>query len=237
MNLFINDKPVKFIQTDKYLDLANQYSSVVDGKLTAVKAPLLKGHVLVVEPTVVLLYKLFTLMRVKKLKKLQSITFATANKRELVKAVKKHFKIIKAAGGIVSKDNRILLMYRLKKWDLPKGKLDKDEKSKIGALREVEEECNVKVKLDHKVCSTWHTYTQNGNRIMKKTKWYAMTCLDDTAMKPQLEEDIEQLIWVDPEQAKILLADSYKSINYVVDKYFKRLKTLQERDNNQAGWL
>ena len=172
------------------------------------KSSQLKGPVLVVEPTVMLLYKLFTVMRVKKLKKLQSITFAVANKKELVKAVKRHFKIIKAAGGIVSKDDRILLIYRLRKWDLPKGKLDKDEKSKKGAVREVEEECNVKVKLEHKVCSTWHTYMQNGSRILKKTNWYAMSCLDDTAMKPQLEESIEQLIWVDKEQAKILVANS-----------------------------
>lgn len=236
MNLFINDKPVKFIQTDKYLD-ANRYASVLDGKLTGVKASPLKGHVLVLEPSVELLYKLFTIMRIKKLKKLQSITFATTNKKELVKAVKRHFKIIKAAGGIVSKEGRILLIYRLKKWDLPKGKLDKDEKSKIGAVREVEEECNVKVKLEHKVCATWHTYMQNGSRIMKKTNWYAMSCLDDTSMKPQLEEDIEQLIWVDPEQAKILLANSYCSINYVADKYFQHQKALQAGDNNQVGWL
>jgi ADP-ribose pyrophosphatase YjhB (NUDIX family) len=237
MNLFINDKPVKFIETEKYIDIAKRYAAVLDGKLTGVKASQLKGHVLVVEPTVVLLYKLFTIMRVKKLKKLESITFATANKKELVKALKRHFKIIKAAGGVVSKDNRILLMYRLKKWDLPKGKLDKDEKSRTGAVREVEEECNVKVKPEHRVCSTWHTYMQNGSRMLKKTKWYAMTCLDDTQMKPQLEEDIEQLIWVDQVQAKILLADSYCSVNYVVDKYFQQQKAIQEGDNNQVGWV
>jgi ADP-ribose pyrophosphatase YjhB (NUDIX family) len=237
MNLFINDKPVKFIQTDKYTNIANGYAAVLDGKLTGVKASQLKGSVLVMEPTVVLLYKLFTVMRVKKLKKLKSITFVTANKKELVKALKRHFKIIEAAGGVVSKDDRILLMYRLKKWDLPKGKLDKDEKSKIGAVREVEEECNVKVRLEHKICSTWHTYMQNGSRMLKKTKWYTMTCLDDTQMKPQLEEDIEQLIWVDQVQAKILLADSYCSINYVVDKYYQKQKAIQEGDNNQVGWL
>jgi 8-oxo-dGTP pyrophosphatase MutT (NUDIX family) len=237
MNLFINDKPVKFIQINHYSDIASRYAAVVDGKQTGVKTSQLKGHVLVAEPTVALLYKLFAVMRVKKLKKLESITFATANTKELVKAMKRHFKIIKAAGGVVSKDGRILLMYRLKKWDLPKGKLEKDEKSKPGAVREVEEECNVKVKPEYKICSTWHTYMQNGNRMLKKTKWYAMDCLDDTQMKPQLEEDIEQLMWVDEVQAKILLADSYCSINYVVDTYYQKEKALQERNNNEIGWL
>jgi hypothetical protein len=78
---------------------------------------------------------------------------------------------------------------------------------------------------------------QNGNRMLKKTKWYAMDCLDDTQMKPQLEEDIEQLMWVDEVQAKILLADSYCSINYVVDTYYQKEKALQERNNNEIGWL
>ena len=237
MNLFINDRPVKFIQTDKSIEIASRYTTVLDGRQPAIKASLLKGNVLVIEPSVMLLYKFFTVMRVKKLKRLVSITFATANKKELVKAVKRHFKIIKAAGGIVSKDDRILLMYRLKKWDLPKGKLDKDESSKTGAVREVEEECNVQVKLEHKVCATWHTYMQNGSRILKKTKWYAMTCLDDRQMKPQLEEDIEQLIWVDEVQAKILLATSYRSINYVIDKYYQKQKAMQGKNNNEIGWL
>jgi 8-oxo-dGTP pyrophosphatase MutT (NUDIX family) len=128
-------------------------------------------------------------------------------------------------------------MYRLKKWDLPKGKLDREEKSKEGAVREVEEECNIKVRLEAKVCATWHTYMQNGNRILKRTKWYAMACIDDSQMRPQLEEDIEQLIWVDKEQAKILLADSYQSINYVVDKYYQQKAKTEQGDNKQIGWL
>jgi hypothetical protein len=37
MNLFINDKPVKFIETEKYIDIATHYAAVLDGKLTGVK--------------------------------------------------------------------------------------------------------------------------------------------------------------------------------------------------------
>src|SRR5688500_14172701 len=43
----------------------------------------------------------------------------------LFAAFKQHLKLIQAAGGLVHTENdTILLIYRLKKWDLPKGKLD-----------------------------------------------------------------------------------------------------------------
>jgi hypothetical protein len=223
MNLFVNDKPVRVIKTEELSKLNGRFHVRFNDQTVHVKATQLQGDVLVIEPSVLLLFKIFTLMRTKKLKKMNSITFVTSNKKNFVNAIKGHFKIIKAAGGLITKDDKILLMYRLKKWDLPKGKLDKNEKSKDGAVREVEEECNIKVKLERKICSTWHTYTQNGSKILKKTKWYEMSCLDDSHMRPQVEEDIEQLIWVDKEQAEILLSTkSYKSIKYVFDKFHKQ---------------
>lgn len=225
MNLFVNDKPVRFVHTDQYN--AARYDIKIDGQSTQVKASQLQGNVVVIEPSVLLLYKLFTIMRVKKLKKLASLTFITASKQNMIKIIKSQFKIVKAAGGLVCKGDQFLLMYRLKKWDLPKGKLEKDEKSKQGAIREVEEECNIKIKTENKICSTWHTYTQNGNKILKRTKWYAMTCTDDSQMTPQAEENIEQLIWVDQSQAEVLLTNSYESVRYVFEKYFKRHKALQ----------
>ena len=49
------------------------------------------------------------------------------------------FNIIKAGGGVVNNNkNQILFIYRLKRWDLPKGKLDKGETIRECAEREVE---------------------------------------------------------------------------------------------------
>jgi hypothetical protein len=50
------------------------------------------------------------------------------NFEKLKKAFFKHFKLVQAAGGLVkNKDGEILLIFRRGKWDLPKGKLDKNE--------------------------------------------------------------------------------------------------------------
>ena len=53
----------------------------------------------------------------------------------------KHFKLIKAGGGLVkNKAGQILLIFRRGKWDLPKGKLDDNETLLQCAIREVREE-------------------------------------------------------------------------------------------------
>ena len=47
---------------------------------------------------------------------------------KLKKAFFKHFTLIEAAGGILQNhEKEILVIYRLNKWDLPKGKLDEGE--------------------------------------------------------------------------------------------------------------
>jgi len=132
---------------------------------------------------------------------------------------KSKFKIVKAAGGVVEKKDKILMIYRLKKWDLPKGKLEKGEKAKAGAVREVEEECNIKVELGRKICNSWHTYSLNEKNILKKTIWYTMKSLDDSQMKPQKSEDIEEVRWLKTKDLFHALKDSYQSIRWIFKKY------------------
>jgi ADP-ribose pyrophosphatase YjhB (NUDIX family) len=129
------------------------------------------------------------------------------------------FKVIKAAGGLVRKKDKFLMIYRMKKWDLPKGKKEKKEKYKDTAVREILEECNVSVKLGKKICTTWHTYTMNKRAMLKKTRWYVMDVVDDSKMKPAIEEDIEELRWMNPKEVYHALQLSYKSIAYVFEKY------------------
>jgi len=131
------------------------------------------------------------------------------------------FKVVKAAGGLVRKKDKFLMIYRMKKWDLPKGKKERAERSKQAAVREVEEECNVSVRLGKKICTTWHTYTMNKRAMIKKTRWYIMDVIDDTRMRPAAAEDIEETRWMNRKEVYHALEHSYKSISYVFEQYYE----------------
>ena len=60
------------------------------------------------------------------------------------KKLKSHYKLVKAAGGIVSDNHgRTLIIERNNYWDLPKGHKKKNESIEDAALREVQEECSI----------------------------------------------------------------------------------------------
>lgn len=210
MNVFINDVPliIKKVSDKVY---KHKYDLVLgaDDEFTSKD---LVGDVLVRDATSAFLDRLLRLMEVKKLKKLKTLTMMARKKSNLILHLKDQFKIAKAAGGLVVKDGQVLMIYRLGKWDLPKGKLKSDEDVALGAMREVEEECNIKVELGEKLPSTWHSYAYKGNKMLKKTSWFVMKCLDDSVMRPQTEEYIEEVRWMSPQDALARLEESYASI-------------------------
>ena len=116
------------------------------------------------------------------------------------------------------------MIYRMKKWDLPKGKKEKGEKYRQTAAREVAEECNISVKTGAKICTTWHTYTMNKRAMLKKTRWYVMDCTDDAKMKPEAAEDIEDIRWMSRKEVYHALEHSYKSISYVFERYYEKVE-------------
>lgn len=131
------------------------------------------------------------------------------------------FKIIEAAGGVVRNNfNEILFIYRRKKWDLPKGKLDKGEIPEKAAIREVQEETGLeKVIVEKPVCNTYHIYRLKDKLVLKTTYWYSMLCRDCNTLIPQQEEDIEKAEWVPNTRLKNVLADTYGTIYDVIEKY------------------
>jgi ADP-ribose pyrophosphatase YjhB (NUDIX family) len=151
------------------------------------------------------------------------------NYEEIKDFLRSRFKIVKAAGGLVRKKEKFLMIYRLKKWDLPKGKKEKNEKYKQTAVREVEEECNISVKLGAKICTTWHTYTMNKSAMLKKTRWYVMDSIDDSRMRPAIEEDIEEVRWMNPKEVYHALEHSYKSISYVFERFYEKIEIKSSR--------
>ncbi|UOR06161.1 NUDIX domain-containing protein [Hymenobacter aerilatus] len=217
MNVFINDIPL-IIKKNSEKIYKHRYDLILNPE-DEFSSKDLVGDVLVRDVTDVFIDRLLRMMEVKKLKKLTSLTLLARKKGRLILHLKDQFRIVKAAGGLVTKDGMVLMISRFNKWDLPKGKLKKEEDPGIGALREVEEECNIKVSLGEKLPSTWHSYAYNGNKILKKTNWYTMQCLDDSLMKPQAEEYIEEVRWMTPQEALSVLDDSYASIALVVRHY------------------
>lgn len=219
--LYINDTPVILHSKEEMINFAD-YELKIDAStsqnLDGVK---LKDDVLVVGASEKYIKSCIDSFSKQRVKKLDSITFLVDDLNAVKKFIKNQFRVIKAAGGVVVKENKVLLIFRLNKWDLPKGKLEKKESPEKGAVREVEEECNIKVALREKICSTWHTYMQNGRKILKKTHWYRMDCLNDVEIHPQLEEDITEVRWMNQEEVMQSLYNSYNSIRQVMRTYYK----------------
>ncbi|WP_018621011.1 NUDIX hydrolase [Spirosoma luteum] len=228
MIVFVNDRPIRLVGpraaaqlTDPALEggpPVTEYDEVVDARLELLRDDVLHGHLLVLNATPTTVSKLLALLQKADASYMLSVTLGCLDKEACEEAIKKPFKVIKAAGGVVLKGDKMLLMFRRGVWDLPKGKLDPGESSRMGAAREVREETGVKVSVHQRICTTWHTYTLNGNRILKRTKWYQMGVLDESRMAPQLDEDIEKLSWFNRRETKLALTNSFSSIRYVIDQ-------------------
>lgn len=232
MKLFVNSISVRIQKLSKEIKISN-YDVIVNGGNKNIYVGMLLGDVLINDASIAQIDRMFKLMRKKRLLKLNSITFTVDDRESARHFVKSRFRIIKAGGGVVSKENMILMINRLNRWDLPKGKLDKDESSAQGAKREVEEECNIKVSIQGKICSTWHSYSLNGKNILKKTAWYAMSCDDDSAMKPQISEDIQAVEWKNQKALKEAIFTTYPSIQYVLKRYQSSNNATTESDKGE----
>jgi len=126
--------------------------------------------------------------------------------------------LIKAGGGLVSnEENRYLFIFRKGKWDLPKGKLDEDETFRSAAVREVEEECGIKIDSSgRRICNTYHIYEVDGSPVIKKTAWYRMRADHQEHLIPQLEEDITDARWLAPGDFDLVRQNTYPLIRDII---------------------
>lgn len=220
MRLFINDIPVRILDAGASPDAGN-YNHTLDAASEPITQAKLINHVWIRNVDEGALDTLLGFLNSKVPTNILSVVLTVSDLLSVKKYLRSKFRVVQAAGGLIRKKEKFLMIYRMKKWDLPKGKKEKNEKYRRTAVREVEEECNVSVKIGSKICTTWHTYTMNKNSMLKKTKWYLMDCVDDSKMKPALEEDIEELRWMTQKEVYHALEHSYKSIQYVFEEYYK----------------
>jgi 8-oxo-dGTP pyrophosphatase MutT (NUDIX family) len=136
--------------------------------------------------------------------------------RQFIKA----FEGIEAAGGIVECENSFLAIFRNEKWDLPKGKLEKNEDPVLGAMREIEEECGVQnLQFVKPLRVTFHTYEYKGKPVLKKTFWFQFLLTEKQRLTPQIEEGITQAVWLNKENISAFLNNTFTSITEVLKNH------------------
>jgi 8-oxo-dGTP pyrophosphatase MutT (NUDIX family) len=137
-----------------------------------------------------------------------------------IRTVFARYDFVEAAGGIVRRKNSYLFIERHGLWDIPKGKMEKDELPEETAVREIEEECGIHAPVINRLLGvTYHTYEYKGRPTLKRNWWYALDYSGPKAVQPQTEEAITQAVWLTKKEWKTIRANTYASIAEVLDLY------------------
>ena len=203
--VFINDHPLRFI-------------SVYDKK----EIELSKGHVLLSEKDKSISE---LIAGMEQSKETGEIFHVSDNADVAWKIFISNCTLIEAAGGLVQNDAaEYLIIFRHKKWDLPKGKLDDDETPEQAAVREVEEECGINnLSIIRKLPITFHTYMLKEKRMLKKNHWFLMHTSSNAPLVPQEEEGIEEVRWMNKTEIQTrVLKNTYASISDLLNQFFGR---------------
>jgi ADP-ribose pyrophosphatase YjhB (NUDIX family) len=155
--------------------------------------------------------------------KTNSITISNIPFKTALNLLKKSFYYIEAAGGFIEKENQFLFIRRHEKWDLPKGKLEKNETIEEAAVRECEEECGIKnLKIIKTLPSTFHIYQYKKGYALKQAYWFYMQTDYAKKLIPQLEESITEVRWfTKTEIEEVVLKDTYYTISDVTREALK----------------
>lgn len=98
-----------------------------------------------------------------------------------------------SAGGIVykktdAKTEFVLILNSDKIWTLPKGHIEKNEKPRVAALREVKEEIGLKkIEIDQDL-EKINYWFKKGDFLIHKYVYFFLMQSFDRKLKPQLEE-------------------------------------------------
>ena len=191
--VFVNDKP---------LFLTNQIVKETDFQLFLLES-------VDIEQLIIKLYN----------NKIQKAYLYYPDEKEILTKLKQKIPVCKAGGGLVyNQNNEVLFIFRNGKWDLPKGGTEKGEDIEVTAMREVTEETGVnKLVIGDKLQKTYHVFKRNGVYKLKITHWFKMTSSFKGTPVGQLEEGIEKVAWLNPEQIQEALKNSYENIKLLFE--------------------
>lgn len=133
---------------------------------------------------------------------------------QLRERFKSCFQMVYAAGGLIkNKDGRYLVMKRRGKWDLPKGKVNRNETIEAAAVREVTEETGLfGIAVMAPMLSTYHTYYIESVPVLKRTTWFEMLYMGDEEPIPEMEEDITEINWLKKNELPSIANNTYMAI-------------------------
>ena len=192
LQIFYKEKPI--IISDKKSDLKNS---------------------LIIDPE---LLENLDLLKLLTKKKINSIGVFSNEFEITINVFKKKFPEIIAAGGkVINNKSEILFIYRNKKWDLPKGKAEKNENISQTALREVEEETGIKnLSIIKPLDKTYHIFKRGKTNYLKTTYWFEMKSDYNGKFKPQKKEGITRVEWIGVENLSYILPKSYANIRLLI---------------------
>lgn len=132
----------------------------------------------------------------------------------------------RAAGGFVTDANGLILLREPKNhfdgyvWTFPKGGIDPGESDEQGAIREVEEEAGVKVRIVAPVPGEWKGGTSTN-------RYFLMDYLGE--LPEGHDEETEQVAWVTYDEAKAMISETKNKRG--------RERDLEVLDAGYALWL
>lgn len=148
------------------------------------------------------------------------ILYNKENEKRLLEEFISLFWYVEAAGGMVcNNQGEYLFIHRFGKWDLPKGKIEKNETKPAAAIREVQEETGlIEVSIINELPSTFHIFDYKGKKVLKRTYWYTMQYSGNAEPKPQTEEEITAALWFSPDKINEIYKNTYASLRALLDE-------------------
>ena len=108
---------------------------------------------------------------------------------------------VRAAGVLLFRDGRVLLIHRPSRddWSFPKGKHEPGETDEQCALRELEEEVGLRVRLGERVGETRYDLADGRP---KRVAWFR----GEADGEPEALDNVDEVRWVTPAEAAELLS-------------------------------